>query len=82
MAKCPNCQKVKEENIKPGSLTQIIEVPELKYETINMYFLVGLPKHRTPHNFIWVIVDRIIKSAHFFPVKSTRIMLESTLMRL
>ena len=27
VAKCPNCQKVKTENLKPSGLTQIIEVP-------------------------------------------------------
>ena len=26
MAKCPNCQQVKVEHLKPGDLTQIIEV--------------------------------------------------------
>ncbi len=42
MAKCPNCQWVKEEHLKPGSLTQITEVPTWKWEDINMDFVVGL----------------------------------------
>ena len=36
-----------------------------------MYFVVGLPRTRRQHNSIWVIVDRLTKSAHFIPVKST-----------
>ncbi|WMV25860.1 hypothetical protein MTR67_019245 [Solanum verrucosum] len=38
---------------------------------INMDFITGLPKSRRQHDFIWVIVDRMTKSAHFLPVKTT-----------
>ena len=44
VAKCPNCQQVKAEYLKPGGLTQIIEVPTWKWEAINMDFVVGLPR--------------------------------------
>ena len=71
VAKCPNCQQVKAEHLKPGGLTQIIEVPTWKWEAINMDFVVGLPRTRRQHDSIWVIVDRLTKSAHFIPVKST-----------
>ena len=33
-----------------------------------MDFVVGLPKTRANHNAIWVIVDRITKSAYFLPI--------------
>ena len=36
-----------------------------------MDFLVGLPRIRRLHDSIWVIVDRMNKSTHFIPVKST-----------
>ena len=36
-----------------------------------MDFVVGLPRTRKQHDSIWVIVDRITKSAHFLPVKVT-----------
>ena len=49
----------------------IIKVPTLKWETINITFVVGLPKTRRQHDSIWVIVDIFTKSAHFIPVKST-----------
>ena len=71
MAKCPNCQQVKAEHRKPGVLTMIIEVPTLKWESINMDFVFGIPMIRRQHDSIWVIVDRLTKSAHFIPVKFT-----------
>ena len=40
-------------------------------EAINMDFVVGLPRTRRQHDSIWVIVDRMTKSAHFILVKST-----------
>ena len=69
--KCSNCQQVKAEHQKPGGLTQSIEIPMWKWKMINMDFMVGLPC--TPRKFdsIWVIVDRLTKSTHFLPVKST-----------
>ena len=36
-----------------------------------MHFIVGLPLTQKGHNSIWVIVDRLTKSAHFIPVHST-----------
>ena len=36
-----------------------------------MDFVVFLLKTRRQHDSIWVIVDRMTKSSHFIPVKST-----------
>ena len=36
-----------------------------------MDFVVGLPKMMGKYDYIWVIVDRLTKSAHFIPVKVT-----------
>ncbi|KAL3360779.1 hypothetical protein AABB24_013964 [Solanum stoloniferum] len=38
---------------------------------INMDFITGFPRSRRQHDSIWVIVDRMTKSAHFLPVKIT-----------
>ena len=37
-----------------------------------MDFIDGLPRTRKGNEGIWVIVDRLTKSAHFLPVKATR----------
>ncbi|WMV32639.1 hypothetical protein MTR67_026024 [Solanum verrucosum] len=36
-----------------------------------MDFITGLARYRTQHDSIWVIVDRMTKSSHFLPVKTT-----------
>ena len=36
-----------------------------------MDFVVGLPKTLSKYDSIWVIVDKLTKSAHFIPVKVT-----------
>jgi len=48
---------------------QHLEVPVWKWESIAMDFMVGLPRTQTGHDAIWVIVDRLTKTAHFIPVK-------------
>ena len=35
-----------------------------------MDFVVGLPRSKDGYDFIWVIVDRLTKSAQFLPVKA------------
>ena len=71
VSKCPNCQQVKVEHQRPCGLAQNFEIPEWKWEMINMDFITGLPRSRKQHDSIWVIVDRMTKSAHFFAVKTT-----------
>uniref|UniRef100_A0A1S4AHC6 Tf2-1-like SH3-like domain-containing protein n=1 Tax=Nicotiana tabacum TaxID=4097 RepID=A0A1S4AHC6_TOBAC len=63
--------QVKAEHQRPGRLTQLMEIPMWKWEMINMDSVVGLPRTQQKFDSIWVIVDRLTKSAHFLPVKST-----------
>ena len=51
-----------------GSL-QPLFIPEWKGEHITMDFVTGLPRTLRGNNLIWVIVDRLTKSAHFLPMK-------------
>ena len=46
-------------------------IPEWKWERIAMDFVVGLPKTMGKYDSIWVIFDRLTKSAHIIPVKVT-----------
>ncbi|WMV49636.1 hypothetical protein MTR67_043021 [Solanum verrucosum] len=74
VAKFLNCQHVKVEHQKPGGMTQEINIPTWKWEVINMDFITGLPHTLRKHDSIWVIVNRVTKSAHFLVVKTTYLM--------
>ena len=50
---------------------QCIDLPIWKWDMINMDFVTGLPRTARKFDSIWVIVDRLTKSAHFLPVKTT-----------
>ena len=71
VGKCLTCSKVKAEYQKPSGLLQQPEIPEWKWEQISMDFITKLPKTSGGYDTIWVIVDRLTKSAHFLPIKET-----------
>ena len=68
---CLTCQQVKAEHQRPGGELQPIQIPEWKWDDISMDFIVGLPRTSNGYDTIWVIVDRLTKSAHFLPIKKT-----------
>ena len=70
VSKCLQCQQVKAEHQRPAGLLQPLPIPEWKWEHLTMDFVVGLPRTPRGMNSIWVIVDRLTKSAHFLPVKT------------
>nr|GEW80063.1 reverse transcriptase domain-containing protein [Tanacetum cinerariifolium] len=80
VSKCLTCSRVKAKCQKPSSLLIQPEIPTWKWEKITMDFVIKLPKTSSEHNTIWVIVDRLTKSAHFIPIKMTNSM--ETLTRL
>ncbi|GJS42479.1 putative reverse transcriptase domain-containing protein [Tanacetum coccineum] len=45
------------------------EIPEWKWENITMDFITKLPRTRSGHDAIWVVVDRLTKSAHFLAIR-------------
>lgn len=71
VSKCLTCQQVKAEHQRPGGKMQPLEVAEWKWEHITMDFVTGFPKSPKKNDAIWVIVDRLTKSAHFLPIKKT-----------
>ncbi|GJS39605.1 putative reverse transcriptase domain-containing protein [Tanacetum coccineum] len=69
VGKCLTCSKVKAEHQKPSGLLVQPEIPEWKWEKITMDFITKLPKTTNGYDTIWVIVDRLTKSAHFLPMR-------------
>nr|GEX11577.1 putative reverse transcriptase domain-containing protein [Tanacetum cinerariifolium] len=68
VGKCMTCAKVKAEYMKPSGLL-VQPKPQWKWENITMDFMTKLPKTATGQDMIWVIVDRLTKSAHFLTAK-------------
>nr|GFB36152.1 putative reverse transcriptase domain-containing protein [Tanacetum cinerariifolium] len=70
VSKCLTCTKVKAEHQKPSGLLVQPEIPEWKWD-ITMDFVTKLPKSSQGYDTIWVIVDRLTKSAIFTPIRET-----------
>ncbi|XP_057250001.1 transposon Ty3-I Gag-Pol polyprotein [Beta vulgaris subsp. vulgaris] len=62
---------VKIQHTRPGGMMQPLKVPSWKWESISMDFVMGLPLTKSAKNAIWVIVDRLTKSARFIAMKDT-----------
>ena len=71
VARCLTCQRVKAEHQRPSGTLRPLEIPQWKWEHVTMDFVSGLPKSERGNDSIWVIVDRLTKTAHFLGVKTT-----------
>nr|GFA99517.1 putative reverse transcriptase domain-containing protein [Tanacetum cinerariifolium] len=71
VSQCLTCAKVKAEHLKPSGLLQQLEIPQWKWENVTMDFVTGLLRTPSGYDSIWVIVDRLTKSAYFLPKKKT-----------
>nr|GFC96050.1 putative reverse transcriptase domain-containing protein [Tanacetum cinerariifolium] len=47
------------------------KIPEWKWDNITMDFVTKLPKSSQGYDTIWVIIDRLTKSAIFTPIRET-----------
>nr|GEU88004.1 putative reverse transcriptase domain-containing protein [Tanacetum cinerariifolium] len=63
--------RVKAEHQKLFGLLVQPEIPQWKWDNITMDFVTKLPKTQSGNDTIWVVVDRLTKSAHFLPMKET-----------
>ena len=69
VSKCMTCQQIKSEHQTPVGKLHPLPIPEWKWEKITMDFVTGLPRTQWKNDAIWVIVDRLTKSAHFLPIR-------------
>ncbi|GKF67559.1 putative reverse transcriptase domain-containing protein, partial [Tanacetum coccineum] len=69
VSKCLTYARVKAKHQRPLGLLVQPEIPEWKWDNIMMDFITKLPKSSQGFDTIWVIVDRLIKSAHFLPIR-------------
>ncbi|GKB76124.1 putative reverse transcriptase domain-containing protein [Tanacetum coccineum] len=69
VSKFQTCAKVKAEHERPSGLLVQPNILEWKWEKITMDFITKLPKTAARYDLIWVIVNRLTKSAYFLPMK-------------
>ncbi|GKB45347.1 putative reverse transcriptase domain-containing protein [Tanacetum coccineum] len=69
VCRCLTCSKIKAEHQKPSGLLQQPKIPEWKWEKIIMDLVTKLHRSSSGYDAIWVIVDRLTKSAHFLPIR-------------
>ena len=69
VSKCLTCQQVKAEHQVPTSLLNPLPIPQWKWDNITMDFVSSFPLTEQKHDSVWVIVDKLTKSAYFIPVR-------------
>nr|GEV89592.1 reverse transcriptase domain-containing protein [Tanacetum cinerariifolium] len=69
VSKCLTCTRVKVEHQRPSGLLVQPAIPEWKWDNITMDFIIKLPKSSQGFDTIWVIIDRLTKSAHFLLIR-------------
>ena len=68
VSKCLTYQQVQAEHQVPTGLLNPFPIPQWKWDNISMDFVSGFPLTQQKHDSVWVIIDRLTKSAHFIPV--------------
>jgi hypothetical protein len=71
VAECDTCHRMKESHLKSAGVLQPLSIPMWKWDYISMDFIVGLPLTARKKDSIWVIVDRLTKTAHVIAVHTT-----------
>ena len=65
VAECDTCGRVKADHMRTPRFLQPLPIPIWKWEEISMDFIMGVPRMSKGYDSIWVIVDRLTKSAYF-----------------
>lgn len=71
VTQCLMCQQVKAEHHFPAVKLQNLPIFMWKWESILMDFIVGLSRSQGGRDTSWVVMDRLIKSAHYLLIHTT-----------
>jgi hypothetical protein len=71
VSECDICRRIKEEHQRPAGTLQPLDIPEWKWDKVQMDFITGFPRSQKGHDAIFVVIDQFSKVAHFLPVKET-----------
>jgi hypothetical protein len=68
---CDSCQKSKPMNQSQTGLLQPLEIPKNCWSEITMDFITHLPRTKSGHDALFVIIDKLSKRMHIVPTRST-----------
>jgi hypothetical protein len=71
VAECDTYHRMKASHLKSAGVLQPLSIPMWKWDDISMDFIVDLPLTARKKDSIWVIVDRLTKTAHVIAVHTT-----------
>jgi hypothetical protein len=64
VSECDTCSIINASHLKTVGTLQPLPIPSWKWDNISMDFIVGLTLTSRNHDSIWVVVDRLTKTAH------------------
>ncbi|GJP67796.1 hypothetical protein CLOP_g24567 [Closterium sp. NIES-67] len=68
---CPTCQRMKSSRQQPLGLLQPLEPSQKPWQHVTIDFVTGLPAGASGNGALLVVVDRLMKMAHFAPCRTT-----------
>ncbi|CAI7878064.1 unnamed protein product [Closterium sp. NIES-53] len=71
MSACPTCQAMKSSRQRLAGLLQPLKPPERSWQHVTMDYVTGLPAGASGNDSVLVVVDRLMKMAHFTPCRTT-----------
>src|SRR4051812_6756567 len=71
VAECDVCHRIKAEHQRPAGTLQPLPIPEWKWDKVSMDFMTGFPKTQKGNDGIFVVINRLSKVAHFFPIRES-----------
>nr|GEZ85942.1 putative reverse transcriptase domain-containing protein [Tanacetum cinerariifolium] len=69
VSKYITCLKVKTEHQRPSGLLHKPEILGWRWDNVIMGFIMKLPRSKSGHDTIWVVVDRVTKSTYFLATR-------------
>ena len=74
---CHACQSNKGQSQRPAGKLQPLSIPNGKWQSVSMDFIMELPKTKSGQDAIWVCVDRLTKMVHI-AATTTKVTAEGT----
>jgi hypothetical protein len=71
VAECDTCHRMKASHLESTGALQPLSIPMWKWDDISMDFIMGLPLTARKKDSVWVIVDKLTKTAHFIALHTT-----------